>query len=142
MRFKPEDFDRVCDYEDMARRANELLEAHLATLPVVYEYLDEKWIVGYQSARAQKTALLWDVKPIGKKECEHEPRPDRDWCGRKIKNMPLECKFCGAKLQQITTIKYKSFENCKHLVMVDFSDIETAKCSLCGIKLKAKWESA
>lgn len=76
-KFKPEDFKWLHTHSfklsDISDQANELLQAHLATLPRVYGKVNQKdWIEG-RFQQDTHTALLWDVTEIENKECEHEP---------------------------------------------------------------------
>ncbi len=80
LRFKAEDFDLGPEHKWMskacAETANALLDAHLATLPVVYGQ-NQKGAIWTTPPHDSNThqALLWDVKPIEKKECVHEASP-------------------------------------------------------------------
>lgn len=123
MKFKPEDF--MLDHENgkaAALRANELLQAHLATLPRVYgaerlktgavgsEYLWEWCNKMDQGLTDTHTALLWGITEIEKKECEHEPR----------------------------VIVKRHIGGGEYTASTKFD----ANCVNCGVKLKAKWEKA
>ncbi len=116
MKFKREHFSnlefRVSGWQDVPRAAadyaNAVLEAHLATLPVVYCKHGDRFHLNTTFMKVVDTkeeatheALLWDVKPIEKKECEHV-FPDfsitsNDAC--EYISVSGRCKHCGVKLK-------------------------------------------
>ncbi len=110
MIFKREDFQGLLDFGACAEVANSLLDAHLATLPKVIGYRDgELNFVGFteitpfiaSTKKYELQALLWDVKPIEKKECEHEPIGETTTIKNSFDEMQikLQCAFCGIKLK-------------------------------------------
>lgn len=101
MKFKAEDFaekDPIWSkHVDAARIANELLQAHLDTLPRVYAQKDglknSVWRANEWSADTH-TALLWDITKIEKECKEHEPVNEP--CPL---TLGFKCKHCGVKLK-------------------------------------------
>lgn len=74
-RFKPDDFESLEDpyqgatKEDMAKKANSLLDEYLKTLPMVYLTHDGWSEMSAEKAREwnhNESALLWGVKEINK----------------------------------------------------------------------------
>ncbi len=100
MKFKPEHFSnlefRVSGWQDVPRAAadyaNAVLEAHLATLPVIYSRNPNVIWDRLKLEKASHQALLWDVKPI-EKECEHAPRKSS------LFTIHESCEHCGIKLK-------------------------------------------
>lgn len=126
-KFKPEDFETILTSmflkgwdqkgraEGIRKVANNVLQAHLATLPKLWGHRHSwnqgpEWIFGTTAPTEENdnpthTALLWGITEIEKKECEHGPDMNED----------------GSI----------------------FADEEGfGRCDKCGVKLKAKWEKA
>lgn len=111
--FKPEDFvgndDVTAMLEKFVKRANAKLQEHLSTLPVVYGIFTKR-VLDMAAAIATMPedgdthrAILFNVEPIEKMPCEHEPQINND-PGRFGVSIPYNvgqplCRHCGAKLK-------------------------------------------
>ncbi len=106
MKFKAEDFytpdARCLTAIEASDQANEILESHLATLQRVHGRVYGGTLIFSDDQGRRNTALnhedthqalLWDVKPIEKKECEkHKAMFD-------AKKDSYSCEICGLRLK-------------------------------------------
>lgn len=87
--------------QEMAAELNDLLQAHLATLPKVYGNFginghDE---IVHKDRNPAHTALLWGITEIETKECEHEPELETLNQGTNWLFGSRRCKRCDIKLK-------------------------------------------
>lgn len=110
MIFKPEGFIDGEYYStspeaatQLAKQANKILQAHLATLPRVYGKAESGYFGPAQHQVNTHTALLWGITEIEKKECEHQPDigklEEQNLCGLLIIIPVHKCTHCGVKLK-------------------------------------------
>lgn len=101
-KFKPENFpfrdEKLAQLA--AVQANLLLQAHLATLPMLYGRSDGEELYWSKENRGGRThtALLWGVTELEKKECKHIARIYTTVGGSFDMNN-VDCMNCGVKLK-------------------------------------------
>lgn len=105
-RFKPEDFRHLecCDSffpGEVATTANQLLDAHIATLPEVKNQCGI-WYSNVDPVGTTHRARLWGVEEIKQKKCEHRPSYTGISTfiseGTKGPSVEGDCARCGKRL--------------------------------------------
>jgi hypothetical protein len=126
-RFKPEDFtilDVINGPQDIASKANLLLDKAIAEAPVVYGHSNDtitEWLMSTEmSMHYTHKAVLFNIEELAKKDCKHEP-------SYTLSGITQDT------LSGITQAGYSSI----------LTNVATKiVCSKCGITLKARWEAA
>lgn len=106
-RFTPEDFQWTSSSNDecidIAAKANQLLDAHIATLPEVFQNRDAGWWPEeITHGQQQRRARLWGVEEIKQKQCEHThididlPVLTPNYVRRT--DIQIKCSQCGKRL--------------------------------------------
>lgn len=109
-RFKPEDFEGMRGHyqkeqqEQWCERANQLLDAHIATLPEVFQAEHGmNWWDRDEVNPPGRRARLWDVEEIAPKKCEHFNLAHSDdslYLRMDFEGYLLgKCNDCGRKLK-------------------------------------------
>jgi hypothetical protein len=118
-RFKPEDFtilDVINGPQDIASKANLLLDKAIAEAPVVYGHSNDtitEWLMSTEmSMHYTHKAVLFNIEELAKKDCKHEP------------SYTLSGITQSGNSSILTNVAAKIV------------------CSKCGITLKALWEAA
>jgi hypothetical protein len=125
-RFKPEDFtilDVINGPQDIASKANLLLDKAIAEAPVVYGKNTDVQLVNWGDCLMPgdtHKGIVFNIEEIEKKPCEHEP---------------------SYTLSGITQDTLSNITQAGHSSILTNVAAKIV-CSKCGITLKARWETA